>query len=153
MIKFGKRETRFKRNLNYALKATSSPSIPLKYAVVHGATGTSNDEFCTTKGGALVWTKPPTIDDHPGMDAFCMVRVSAATTSKNYVTPKPVQALVHIDYPAWAVNAKDPQRSAGRTRSSGTAITTRRSPSSRTTVPRSAWMSAACRAIAAGAAW
>jgi hypothetical protein len=106
VIKFGKRSTRFKRNLNYALKATSSPSIPLKYVVVHGATGTSNDEFCTTKGGALVWTKPPTIDDHPGMDAFCMVRVSAATTSKNYVTPKPVQALVHIDYPAWAVHAK-----------------------------------------------
>jgi hypothetical protein len=105
VIKFGKRETRFKRNLNYALKATSSPSIPLKYVVVHGAAGTSNDEFCTTKGGALVWTKPPTIDDHPGMDAFCMVRVSAATTSKNYTSPKAVQALVHIDYPAWAVHA------------------------------------------------
>ena len=82
----------------------------MKYTVIHGAKGTSNDEFCTTKGGALVWSKPPTVDDHPGMDAFCMVRVSAATTSKNYVAPKAVQALVHIDYPAWAVHADDPQK-------------------------------------------
>jgi hypothetical protein len=105
VIKFGKRETRFKRSLNYALKATATPSIPLAYKVIHGAAGTSHDEFCTVKAGALVWTKVPTNEDHPSMDAFCMVQVSAATTSKNYVTPKAVQGLVHIDYPAWKVHA------------------------------------------------
>jgi hypothetical protein len=105
VIKFGKRETRFKRSLNYALKATTTPSIPLAYKVIHGAAGTANDAFCTVKNGALVWTKVPTNEDHPSMDAFCMVRVSAATTSQNYVTPKAVQALVHIGYPAWVVKA------------------------------------------------
>jgi hypothetical protein len=35
-----------------------------------------------------------------------MVRVTAARSSKNYVAPDAVQALIHIDYPVWDVHAQ-----------------------------------------------
>jgi hypothetical protein len=105
-IKFGTRETRFKSNLHFDLNASSTPTIKLAYKVIHGATGTRNDQYCAvTSDGFLVWTKKLTVEEHPGMDAKCMVRVTAAGKSENYSAPKAVQALVHIDYPSWKVNA------------------------------------------------
>lgn len=105
VINFGKSSTRFKRDMRYNLGATTDPRIDLAYAVVHGATGTANDGECAVDGGALVWAHQPTAGQFPSLDAFCMIRVTAAKSSKNYVTPDPVQALVHIDYPAWNVHA------------------------------------------------
>ena len=89
------------------------PGIKLGYSVIQGATGTSNDAYCAvTSDGFLVWTKKPTVDDHAAMDAKCMVRVAAAAKSANYVAPKAVEALVHIDYPSWKLNAANQSLSA-----------------------------------------
>lgn len=108
VIKFGARETRFRSALHLDLNASVSPKIKLAYKVIRGASGTANDQYCAvTSDGFLVWTQQPTVDEHPALDAYCMVRVSAAGSSDNWVTPKSVQGLVHIGYPSWKVNAPD----------------------------------------------
>jgi hypothetical protein len=113
IIEFGARETRFKSALHFNLKASVDLPIPLAYKVIQDATGTVNDNFCdVTNDGFLVWTVKPTRTDHPAMDAKCMVRVSAAETSKNYSAPEPVRAIVHIMYPSWKVNAANQTRTA-----------------------------------------
>jgi hypothetical protein len=111
VIDFGKDSTRFKRDMRYALAATTDPRIDLSYEVVHGANGSANDEECAVDGAALVWAHLPNADRFPSLDAFCMVRVTATRSSKNYVTPDPVQALIHIDYPAWNVHAQSQELS------------------------------------------
>lgn len=104
-ISFGESRTRFTRDMQYPLNASTDPAIDLAYEVVHGAKGSANDEMCEIKGDALVWDKTPTAERFPQLDAFCMVKVTAKRESKNYVTPSPVQALIHIDYPNWKVHA------------------------------------------------
>jgi hypothetical protein len=90
VIKFGKDSTRFQRDMRLALSATTDPEIDLSYAVVHGAKGSAHDEECAIDGSSLVWAHLPTLDRFPSLDAFCMVKVTAARSSKNYVAPDPV---------------------------------------------------------------
>jgi hypothetical protein len=106
VINFGKDSTRFQRDMRLALSATTDPEIDLSYAVVHGANGSAHDEECAIVGSSLVWAHVPSLDRFPALDAFCMVKVTAARSSKNYVAPDPVQALIHIDYPVWDVHAQ-----------------------------------------------
>ncbi len=121
VIHFGAKHITFRRALSYRLAATVSPSIPLRFEVIRGASGTSNDSYCAAKDGRLVWTRTPTVARHPSVPAACMVRVSAAKTSDNYVAPKPVQALVSIGYPTWKVDASNQTVSlAAIARSDGT---------------------------------
>jgi len=106
VIHFGKQSTRYKSDMRYALKATTSPAIDLRYELVAGS-GDLTDDWCAIRGKALVWSHPATGDSFPdlGGASSCTVRVRAAGTSPNWVTPDPVQAKVHIDYPAWNVHA------------------------------------------------
>jgi hypothetical protein len=104
VIHLGKQSTRFKVDLHYAIKASVDPNIDLTYELVAGSGGLT-DDWCAISGRTLGWSHPPTASDFPAVPGDCTVSVRAASTSPNYVAPAPVQAKVHIDYPAWNVHA------------------------------------------------
>ena len=107
IIRFGDATTEFARPFGYRLKAGVTPEIDLRFEVLQGHPRGQNDEWCGTKGGVLVLTRNPTADDFPKIPTDCVVRISAASTSKNYKPPTPKVARIRIDYPAFAVNAPE----------------------------------------------
>jgi hypothetical protein len=105
VISFGDRETRFARPFSYELGATVDPEIPLTYRVVEGHPQASeNDEDCMVEDGTLVFSDEPiSFENRPGIPLFCMIEVSAAGESPNFVTPEPVLGLVRIGFANWDV--------------------------------------------------
>ena len=98
-IQFAGKNIRFERPMAYALTAKVSPKIPLAFALVKSG----SDPECKVSNGKLTLTQRK-----PDLPRNCKVQVSAATTSPNYSTPKPVVAKIHIDYPSWDVDASSP---------------------------------------------
>ena len=107
VIRFGDAITRFTRPFRYAIKASVTPEIDLRFEVLRGDPRGQNDEWCGIRGGALVFTKTPTADDFPTIPTDCVIRVSAGGTSQNYERPTPKTARIRIDYPAFAVDAAE----------------------------------------------
>jgi len=98
-ITFADKSVRWNRQFSYALKAKVTPSIPLKFSLVDAGSGPD----CRVSSGKLTLTGV-----QPSLTANCRVKVAAAKTSPNYVAPKAVIATIHVDFPAWDVEAISP---------------------------------------------
>ena len=99
-IQFAGGSVRFQRPFSYSLNAKVSPKIPLTFTLVNAG----SDPDCKVDKGKLTLTQRK-----PSLELDCVVQVSAAKTSPNYETPKPVVAKVHVRYPSWNVDAKSPK--------------------------------------------
>jgi hypothetical protein len=98
-IQFGDRSVRYTRPFAHKLAAKVTPKIGLKYTLVAAGSG----EDCKITAGKLTLTGV-----QPTLTTDCKIRVSAAGSSPDYDPPTAVTATIHVDFPAWDVDAISP---------------------------------------------
>jgi hypothetical protein len=99
VIHFGDRTVAFFRPFALNLGATSSPVVPLAYRVV--ASNSMTDRECTVTHGILTFSPRSPMDSFTPsiLPIACLIEVSAAQSSPNYIAPTPVRGLIQVNQP------------------------------------------------------